>query len=120
MLHVANFAVGQSKPVDVSDSSAHDFRLHRSETHLNQRNASSERPPWRPNGEVEGPDDHARQAPRAHNLSRDPRRQSDHASRPPPTIVSTLARQAPPSKSPTEIGTPRIGKGQDSKSRIQT
>src|SRR3989442_3773187 len=45
-----------------------------------------------PNGEVEGPDDHARQAPRAHNLSRDPRRQSDHASRPPPTIVSGHSR----------------------------
>jgi hypothetical protein len=26
------------------------------------------------NGEVEGPDDHARQAPRAHNLARVPRR----------------------------------------------
>jgi hypothetical protein len=43
--------------------------------------------PVRPNGEVEGPDDHAGQTPRAHNLSRDSRRQTDHASRPPPTIV---------------------------------
>jgi len=39
------------------------------------------------NGEVEVPDDHAGQATRAHNLSRGPRRQTDHASRPPPTIV---------------------------------
>ena len=40
-----------------------------------------------PNGEVEGPDDHARQGPRAHTFSRDPRPQTDHASRTPPTIV---------------------------------
>src|SRR6267154_4278680 len=39
------------------------------------------------NGEVEGPDDHARQAPRAHNLFPRPRRQTAIASRPPPTIV---------------------------------
>jgi hypothetical protein len=39
------------------------------------------------NGEVEGPDERAGQAPQAHTLSRDPRRQTDHASRPPPTIV---------------------------------
>jgi len=36
-----------------------------------------------PNGEVERPADHAREAPRAYHLSRDPQRQSDHASRPP-------------------------------------
>ena len=41
----------------------------------------------RSNGEVEGPDDHARQAPRAHTVPRRPRRQTPHASRPPPTIV---------------------------------
>src|ERR1700739_4806404 len=35
------------------------------------------------NGEVEGPDDHVGQAPRAHTLSRAPRRQSDRASPPP-------------------------------------
>ena len=40
-----------------------------------------------PNGEVEGPDDHARQGPRAHTFSRVPRPQTDDASRPPPTIV---------------------------------
>ena len=45
------------------------------------------------NGEVEGPDDHVGQAPRAHDLLRGPRRQADHASRPPPTIV----RRQPPS-----------------------
>jgi len=39
------------------------------------------------NGEVEGPDDHAGQAPRAHTVFQRPRRQTDHASRPPPTIV---------------------------------
>jgi hypothetical protein len=39
------------------------------------------------NGEVEGPHDHAGQGPRAHTLSRAPRPQTDHASRPPPTIV---------------------------------
>src|SRR5437879_6061182 len=92
MLHVANFAVGQSKPVDVSDSSAHDFRLHRSETHLNQRNASSERPPWRPNAEVEGPGDHAPWR-RGRTISQRPRRQAAGASRPPRTIVSS--RMAP-------------------------
>src|SRR5947207_4576305 len=40
-----------------------------------------------PNGEVEGPDDHAGQAPRAHTVFRRPRRQTAHASRTPPTIV---------------------------------
>src|SRR5438045_6735775 len=39
------------------------------------------------NGEVEGPDDHAGQAPRAHTVPTRPRRQTDHASRTPPTIV---------------------------------
>ena len=39
------------------------------------------------NGEVEGPDDHVGQATRAHTVPRRPRRQTDHASRPPPTIV---------------------------------
>src|ERR1700756_1965123 len=43
------------------------------------------------NGEVEGPDDHTGQGPRAHNLSRDPRPQTDHAPRTPPTIVGRLA-----------------------------
>jgi hypothetical protein len=33
-----------------------------------------------PNGEVEGPHDHASQAPRAHTVPRRPRRQTDHAS----------------------------------------
>src|SRR6267154_3053363 len=40
-----------------------------------------------PNGEVEGPGTHVDQAPRAHTVPRRPRRQTDHASRPPPTIV---------------------------------
>src|SRR5947207_13680282 len=43
------------------------------------------------NGEVEGPDEHARSARRAHNLFRRPRRQTASASRPPPTIVRHLA-----------------------------
>src|SRR5205807_6888742 len=40
------------------------------------------------NGEVEGPRRSADQAPRAHTLFQRPRRQTTHASRPPPTIVS--------------------------------
>jgi len=40
-----------------------------------------------PNGEVEGPADHAGQAPRAHTVPKRPRRQTVHASRTPPTIV---------------------------------
>src|ERR1700739_15614 len=40
-----------------------------------------------PNGEVEGPDDPVGQATRARNIDRVPRRQTDQASRPPPTIV---------------------------------
>src|SRR5215472_12888991 len=40
-----------------------------------------------PNGEVEGPDDHVGKASRARNGHLRPRRQTDHASRPPPTIV---------------------------------
>src|SRR5215467_4742748 len=39
------------------------------------------------NGEVEGPDEHASQRPRARNIDWVPRPQTDHASRPPPTIV---------------------------------
>jgi len=39
------------------------------------------------NGEVEGPDDHGRQGPRARNIDWVPRPRTDHASRPPPTIV---------------------------------
>jgi hypothetical protein len=39
------------------------------------------------NGEVEGPHGSAGQATRAHNLFPRPRRQTDHASRTPPTIV---------------------------------
>src|SRR5438046_5466266 len=58
--------------------------------------------PWPSNGEVEGPDDHARQAPRAHTLSRDPRRQTDHASRPPPTIVRAH-HDCCPALSPTNV-----------------
>src|SRR5579864_2324336 len=41
----------------------------------------------RSNGEVEGPADHASQRPRARNIDWVPRPQTDHASRPPPTIV---------------------------------
>jgi hypothetical protein len=41
----------------------------------------------RSNGEVEGPDDHVGQATRAHTVPRRPRRQTDHVSRTPPTIV---------------------------------
>jgi hypothetical protein len=39
------------------------------------------------NGEVEGPDDHAGQAPRAQNVFPRPRRVTTGLSRPPPTIV---------------------------------
>src|SRR5947207_1532657 len=50
--------------------------------------SSSAPPPNSPsNGEVEGPADHAGQAPRAHTVFPRPRRQTAHASRPPPTIV---------------------------------
>src|SRR5579872_2597795 len=44
------------------------------------------------NGEVEGPADQARQGPRARNIDWVPRPQTDHASRPPPTIVRRLAQ----------------------------
>jgi hypothetical protein len=44
-------------------------------------------PPLPPNGEIKGPHDHVGQATRAHNLFPRPRRQADHASRTPPTIV---------------------------------
>jgi hypothetical protein len=40
-----------------------------------------------PNGEVEGPRDHAGQATRAHTVPRRPRRQTRSVSRTPPTIV---------------------------------
>jgi hypothetical protein len=40
-----------------------------------------------PNGEAEGPADHARQARRAHHFYWVPPRQADHASRPPPAFV---------------------------------
>src|SRR5215472_5268913 len=43
------------------------------------------------NGEVEGPDDHAGQRPRARNIDWVPRPQTTHASRPPPTIVRAHA-----------------------------
>src|ERR1700732_5340169 len=57
-----------------------------------------------PNGEVEGPDDHVGQAPRAHTLPKRPRRQSDHASRTPPTIVRR--RRHPSARTPvTTIAT---------------
>lgn len=47
------------------------------------------------NGEVEGRDDHTGRAPRAHTLSRRPRRQTEHASRPPPTIVRQQSHRRP-------------------------
>ena len=46
-----------------------------------------------PNGEVEGPADHAGQAPRAHTVPKRPRRQTVHASRTPPTIVRSRSGQ---------------------------
>src|SRR5204863_8677717 len=49
---------------------------------------------WGSNGEVEGPDDYAGQAPRAHTVPRRPRRQTDHASRPPPTVVRRPLRES--------------------------
>ena len=64
-----------------------------------------------PNGEVEGPDeasgrtqversspgvpDAAERAPRAHNLLQRPRRQTDHASRTPRTIVRSHPHRSP-------------------------
>jgi hypothetical protein len=42
------------------------------------------------NGEVEGPDDHAGQAPRAHTVFQRPRRGTTERSRSPPTIVRRL------------------------------
>src|ERR1700730_997788 len=58
-----------------------------------QRSATTPRSALLPNspsnGEVEGPGTHVGQGPRVHNLSRVPRPQTDHASRPPPTIVRT-------------------------------
>ena len=51
------------------------------------------RPKVRSNGEVEGPDDHARQAPRAHTVPRRPRRQAAYASRPPPKSAADLRSQ---------------------------
>ena len=44
-----------------------------------------------PNGEVEGPADHAGQATRAHTVPKRQRSQPDDASRTPPTIVRRLA-----------------------------
>ena len=48
------------------------------------------------NGEVEGPADHAGRAPRAHTVFQRPRRQTHHASRPPPTIVRRTRRTTRP------------------------
>ena len=50
---------------------------------------------WAPNGEVEGPRDVARSALRAHTEPSRPRRHTDHASRPPPTIVRRQLRYSP-------------------------
>src|SRR6266853_6512887 len=56
------------------------------------------------NGEVEGPDDHAGQAPRAHTVFQRPRRQTADASRPPPTIVrSHFETPVGVSERPTEV-----------------
>src|SRR5438477_233387 len=58
--------------------------------------------PLPPNGEVEGPDDHAGQAPRAHTVPTRPRRETTGTSRTPRTIVrrppEPLSRQSPESK----------------------
>src|SRR5438477_11392341 len=62
------------------------------------------------NGEVEGPHDHTGQAPRAHTVPRRPRPQTDHASRPPPTIVSghsSTPRMYTPPGTTTSAGRPR-------------
>ena len=48
----------------------------------------------RPNGESEGPRDHAGQAPRAHTLSRVPQRQTTHASRPLQRLLGPCDRVA--------------------------
>jgi len=49
------------------------------------------------NGEVEGPDDHAVQATRAHTVRRRPRRQARSPSRTPPTIVRRHGCHSKPS-----------------------
>src|SRR5205823_89561 len=53
------------------------------------RQAKPRRSRRRSNGEVEGPGTHVDQAPRAHTVFPRPRRQTDRASRPPRTIVSS-------------------------------
>ena len=45
-----------------------------------------------PNGEVEGPDHHAGQAPRAHTVPRRTRRGTTVFSRPPPTMVRRMSQ----------------------------
>ena len=52
------------------------------------------------NGEVEGPDDHAGQAPRAHTVFPRPRRPTTGASRPPRTIVRHHDHSLPKMMSP--------------------
>jgi hypothetical protein len=62
-----------------------------------------------PNGEVEGPPRSAHRAPRAHTVLPRPRRQTDHASRPPPTIVRRpprLRRQVLELKEPVRSSQP--------------
>src|SRR6266699_3702615 len=53
---------------------------------------TSPRPDMSANGEVEGPDDHAPER-RGRTISQRPRRQTDHASRPPPTFVRRRLRE---------------------------
>src|SRR6516225_3839312 len=55
-----------------------------------------------PNGEVEGPADHASQRPRARNIDWVPRPQTTGASRPPPTIVRRHASTSDPKVFPLE------------------
>src|SRR5690348_13010314 len=65
-----------------------------------------------PNGEVEGPRDHAGRAPRAHTVPRRPRRTTKGASRPPPTIVRS--RPASPNQN---VGHDAINKNAEEQAR---
>ena len=68
------------------------------------------------NGEVEGPDDHGRQGPRARNIEGVPRPQTDHASRPPPTIVR---QHAASSRNVFSLGQARLRRAYRPSSRMR-
>src|SRR2546430_16969466 len=69
-----------------ADTSARSRHLNVGTAHLRQ-----------PNREVERPDDHAGQAPRAHTVPKRPRRRTICRSRPAPTLVSSHTAYLQPS-----------------------